>query len=293
MQTKTPAHTLISVRNNQRRHRQRRRGHINFLEKKLEETECHLSQAKAEIAALKTELAKRMFNESTITLQNAGYPSMLLLVENKSTQLEEQEELTVLEAPEKLITAPTSMPLSDATLVTSTTNRNMSVPTQTTTKFNIEDIPTLSIVPSPSPSSHPSGNHTEHRFGHFAAPLPKRCCILFDELPTATFEASSYAQSQDLEILPSGCDSYPASDMESTTLCSQAYSLIAQQNFRGLNADTIRSWLDEGFRRARFEEEGCRVETGCCLDYSISSAEPKKIPTTLPNFKMTTLIRTW
>jgi hypothetical protein len=260
MQAKTPAHTLIRVRNNQRRHRQRRREHINFLEKKLEETECYLSQARAEVAALREELAKRMFNESTMTLQNAGYPAMLLLVENLSTQLEEQQELTVGEVPETLITAPASIPASDNTLVTSAITRNMSVPIPTPTKFDIADTPTLSILPSPRPPSCPSANHTEHPFNYFAAALPRRCCVLVDELPTTIFEASPHAESQDLEILPSACDSYPASDMESTTLCSQAYSLIAQQNFRGLNADTIRSWLDEGFRRARFQDEGCRVE---------------------------------
>lgn len=69
----------------------------------------------------------------------------------------------------------------------------------------------------------------------------------------------------------SECHTRPApAPTESTTLCARAYVLIAQQNFRGIDAGTIRLWLYQGYRRARREGEGCRVENGALfrlLDY--------------------------
>jgi hypothetical protein len=55
------------------------------------------------------------------------------------------------------------------------------------------------------------------------------------------------------------------SPTESTTLCSQAYMLISQQNFRQIDAGTIRLWLWQGYRRAMKRGEGCRVENGVLL----------------------------
>ncbi|PSN65109.1 hypothetical protein BS50DRAFT_589551 [Corynespora cassiicola Philippines] len=57
----------------------------------------------------------------------------------------------------------------------------------------------------------------------------------------------------------------PPSPTESTTLCSQAYILISQQNFRNLDAATIRRWLWEGYRSAQNRGEGCRVENGVLM----------------------------
>ena len=55
VQTKTPAKTLVRVRNNQRRHRERRRQYIASLEQKVQETESLLEEARAEVAALRAE----------------------------------------------------------------------------------------------------------------------------------------------------------------------------------------------------------------------------------------------
>lgn len=54
----------------------------------------------------------------------------------------------------------------------------------------------------------------------------------------------------------------PPSPSESTTLCAQAFVMISQQNVRNLDPDLIRLWLDQGYRRAVREGEGCRVENG-------------------------------
>ena len=61
----------------------------------------------------------------------------------------------------------------------------------------------------------------------------------------------------------STCKTKPApSPSESTTLCAQAFVMISQQNVRNLDPDLIRLWLDQGYRRAVREGEGCRVENG-------------------------------
>ncbi|KAH6639594.1 hypothetical protein C7974DRAFT_373814 [Boeremia exigua] len=52
----------------------------------------------------------------------------------------------------------------------------------------------------------------------------------------------------------------PPSPSESTTLCAQAFVLIAQRNVRNLDPALIRLWLSRGYRRAVREGEGCRVE---------------------------------
>lgn len=54
----------------------------------------------------------------------------------------------------------------------------------------------------------------------------------------------------------------PPSPSESTTLCAQAFAMISQKNLRNLDPELIRMWLNEGYRRAVEEGEGCRVENG-------------------------------
>lgn len=59
--------------------------------------------------------------------------------------------------------------------------------------------------------------------------------------------------------------SYPkASRDESTTLCSEAYATIAQQNVRSVEKEIIDRWLSRGFRAALRKGEGCRV-VNCVL----------------------------
>lgn len=58
VQTKTPAKTLVRVRNNQRRHRERRRQYIASLEQTVQETESLLEEARAEVAALRAEMRR-------------------------------------------------------------------------------------------------------------------------------------------------------------------------------------------------------------------------------------------
>ena len=268
-QTKTPAHTLIRVRNNQRRHRERRREYITSLEQKLEETEGLLAQAKAKIAALKAELeswkcridrTEEHFDSSTLMLDIAGYPPVLSLGERQSTEAEKQQGPRVDEVLERSTLAPYSVTASATALVTTAVGQDLSVPTPPNTHFSVTDSSTPLTVPSPKLSSFPLTVRPERVLDYVPSACPPPCCSLVDEPSTTAFAASSAPGSQDLTFLPAACSTYSPSDGESTTLCSQAYVLITQQNFRGLNAHTIRSWLDQGFRRAKGQGEGCRVE---------------------------------
>ncbi|OCK91328.1 uncharacterized protein K441DRAFT_575766 [Cenococcum geophilum 1.58] len=169
-QLKTPAHTLVRVRNNQRRHRERRREYIASLEQKLQETERLLAQATTELAA-------------------SNRPSAWMLPQPQ----------------DPLDHTPSCYPPSYCELV-----EDSSVPLISEDNARPESDPELRKILSPP--------------------------------------------------IPSFCNIYPPSDTESTTLCSQAFVLISQQNFREIDAYTIKSWLYEGFRQARNENEGCRVD---------------------------------
>jgi hypothetical protein len=52
-----------------------------------------------------------------------------------------------------------------------------------------------------------------------------------------------------------------SSGRDSTMLCSEAYILIAQQNFKGISETDVATWLWDGFRNPISPEEGCRVTT--------------------------------
>ncbi|KPM34829.1 hypothetical protein AK830_g11746 [Neonectria ditissima] len=70
------------------------------------------------------------------------------------------------------------------------------------------------------------------------------------------------------------CDLNPPGPEESTTRCRDAYKIIAEQNYAGLDAFTLREWLQPGFRGASAKDDGCRVENGLLfslLDHISSS----------------------
>lgn len=50
-------------------------------------------------------------------------------------------------------------------------------------------------------------------------------------------------------------------DGESTMLCSEAYILISQQNFKGISQEDVVTWLRDGFRKSLQPGRGCRVKT--------------------------------
>jgi hypothetical protein len=75
------------------------------------------------------------------------------------------------------------------------------------------------------------------------------------EAPTFNYDA--IAETGELVC----CDLLPLGPGDSTTRCRDAYIMIAQQNYRGLEVSAIRGWLGPGFRGAIIKGDGCRVGT--------------------------------
>ncbi|KAF2440184.1 hypothetical protein P171DRAFT_368743 [Karstenula rhodostoma CBS 690.94] len=188
----TAEHTLSRVRENQRRHRARRKDYIATLEQKLADTEAQLAATRAEITVLRRERETRQDTHADAGMQSE------------------------MRALEHLVDTLPSPPLGDVALTL--------LPTSVLSL-------SLSLSLDADEDADP-------------APPSPECAA---------------------------CHTRPApAPTESTTLCAQAYVLIAQQNFRGIDAGTIRLWLWQGYRRARRQGEGCRVENGALfrlLDY--------------------------
>lgn len=260
-QLKTPAHTLVRVRNNQRRHRERRREYIASLEQKLQETERLLAQATAELATSKLEL-ERWRNEVIKQQPHENQESSHDIVPEDA--LSTARDITVnadLGMVEKPIGAQEK--LSDTVLLDYST-------TSLTTPSTLE-LPLFTNI-LPSAPSRPSAwmllqtqdplDQLDHAPSCY---LPSYCELVEDSSVPSISEDNAQPESDPelrkiLSPPPSFCNIYPPSNTESTTLCSQAFVLISQQNFREVDTHTIRSWLHEGFRQARNENEGCRVD---------------------------------
>jgi hypothetical protein len=283
-QVKTPLHTLIRVRNNQRRHRERRREYIATLEAKIHETQNALEQAVAEIARLKAEVERSVTASSTTSTPFRTSSSVSLKLDDHDGQRQQDlaevqlspsegqapsgavdsGEGNVLEValqPEPLIENPWAV----AVAAQSTVPAGFA-----TMSFRVGDASAFQTVASCQLPLNATVSPAPVR-GEAVPKIRPRCCSLDETLPTTTLASNAPAhdpttlQIQELTLYPppSDYESYPPlNPPESTTLCSQAYILIAQQNFRGLSSQSIVSWLNEGFRRATARGEGCRVENG-------------------------------
>ncbi|KIW36633.1 uncharacterized protein PV06_11145 [Exophiala oligosperma] len=252
-QNKTPAHTLIRVRNNQRRHRERRRQYITFLEEKVDQSEHHLAQARAKIAELemncrywKDQAAKQHVDEDVTS--------------ESSAPIEEQQQL------EEIGDHTVKTTFSDTSRSPEMATTSKSRPFLATTNSKVLDRPFTAILsptePSP-PFIMPASVHL--------SPIPKPTLIpqhkteMDKECLSALKGYALVGQSDDAShglLGPeSDCKTYPSLQGESTVACSYASILIAQQNFYRMDENTIRGWLEKGFRRGQHQDEGCRVET--------------------------------
>ena len=205
-------HTLTRVRENQRRHRARRKDYIASLEQRLADAEAQLEAARAEIAVLRGERERERGVEPTEEYRDRRVTEEMFALEGMV------EGGLMFEVPmgvENMIEAGDTSGMVEA-------NEEVAVTEETG---------------------------------------PPPCC---------EDQGAQVARVQE-SVECSECHTRPApAPTESTTLCAKAYVLIAQQNFRGIDAGTIRLWLYQGYRRARREGEGCMVENGALfrlLDY--------------------------
>jgi len=236
-------HTLTRVRENQRRHRARRKDHITTLEEKLAETEKQLEEARAEIALLRRErdvgvvVLPCPHGEDAEERRDEGGEAVVL----RKDSAVEDEDVRLDGGMEGVESLHTRDGRTSAHASTTAQRLALYVPTIQPDTF-LDTFYAFSSLPSPIPNTTSLD---------IAGPPP--CC---EDTP-----ASVVPPSADPEC--STCKTRPAPlPSESTTLCAQAYVMISQQNFRDVDAGTIRLWLYQGYRRAQRQGEGCRVENG-------------------------------
>ena len=232
-------HTLTRVRENQRRHRARRKDYIASLESRLALAETQLADARAEIALLRRERERER--------EQMGESRTHIVAAAATTQSFDADAALHSEALllSRLIDGLPTPVLGET------------IPTFGT------QLHALALPPPDTPPSVPSSPADALALTIPITTGPPPCC---DDTPSPSPSPSPLPSPE-----CSSCHERPApAPTESTTLCAQAYVLIAQQNFRGIDAGTIRLWLGQGYRRARREGEGCRVENGALfrlLDY--------------------------
>lgn len=253
--TKTSEHTLIRVRNNQRRHRERQRQHVASLEEKLRKAESLLDDARAKIAALETQMKELHHRNSTVHPRGATAAEQEQLPEASSRQ--------VTMSNKRLDRHPQN-PLADFGFGFATTQTVNGVsatlyqPPQTNPESPEQY---LSFLSAASPQRTTFTNLYSRKALNTMPPIHSRCCNQGDKQPATIVDHSTldpWANTPFDNLTVSASDT---GDFESTTLCRDAYVVISQQNYRGLDMHTIRCWLERGFRQGKAQDGGCRVST--------------------------------
>lgn len=237
----------VRLRDNQRRHRARVKSHIAELEARLAETKAQLNAALDKINYLTTEVESLRRGQATERHTNPGprYPSApesrahsrLQAVLPSSGDYANQSscslgEPTILNiaGPSVLERASLGEPGDPGALPAV---RGSSTATAT-------HLPTVLSPPSQDEQPHPqcSGNCNRPNQPH--TQLEMAVVVLSDRY----------------------CKGLPAPHSgESTTTCVDAYGVIEQQNFSGMDVAAITSWLKPGFRGPTEQGGGCRVDT--------------------------------
>jgi hypothetical protein len=254
-QNKTPQHTLVRVRNNQRRHRERRRQYIAFLEQKVHHGECLLVEARAKIARLEADSKywkdRATKDQSDVHVLATAQTTAPTQGQERGDEIDDQHEISKTSD-------------ADADTYTATTGSESRL-SRVTMRSPIVD-ETLTTTMSPGGQSQPFIALGSVHVSYFPEPsvLPQRCTQTGKEpLPhiTADMDMNHCGNASQGPLIITSCNTYPCLEGESTVPCRYASVLIAQQNIRGTDDDTIRSWLEMSFRRGKDQDEGCRVET--------------------------------
>ncbi|TDZ53840.1 hypothetical protein CTRI78_v006739 [Colletotrichum trifolii] len=280
-------HTLERVRNNQRRHRARRKDHIVTLEQELVEAEQTITTLREEVEALQAALTRchrqphdRIETDCrTLQPQRPQKPDGTLLPPLIDTHGEavqacsalfDTENLKVRELPVPALTEPLvgdEQPGSEVSAL---------IPPST------ESPQALMPIPMAQPCGEFVSNQAVAEAGSLLPPTVIEDHTLTPTIPCCSIDPSSDSQptvnTADRMALDSSQENFllmpwymvqPAMEAcyqaspygESTMLCSEAYILIAQQNFKGLDRGGVVTWLWNSFRRPLGPGLGCRVNT--------------------------------
>jgi hypothetical protein len=234
--TKTHEENLARVRNNQRIHRKRVKEYIAELELQLKELREILVRKEEMITELNLQVAQ---------------------AEEKVLQIAALKETRKCYDPSDVL-APIFQESMEAVTPTE------SEPTESIQeKKDTLSVDTASNLP---PISHPA-NSSSCGAENKPPTSPERedsCCpIKTTSLSASNPTTDSLSYTETLSLTNPNLPI--PTPLESTTPCSKAYVLIDQQNFRGLDVDTIYALLAQGFRSGRKSGEGCRVENGMLL----------------------------
>lgn len=260
--TKTPMHTLVRVRNNQRLHRQRRRDYIESLERKLETIEDTTRRLGIENEALRKQLAfqnhpDRMTVQSTTMAvaytNNCLYPAIMDAGQYQGTWDGAPHTSVIASHNTEQSTALKLQPWSTLPEVQTGLSNSISIEEKSTDLIApsmlgnlFVDFTRLSRDVIQSPAMH----------------SPSACC---SETSSEALDGHHKSTSWPDNRTP---HPWTSSDMitSSTTLCSQAYLVIQHRNRRGLSSEMIESWLWPGFIYVDgTAESACRVDSRLLL----------------------------
>lgn len=235
----TRLHTLERVRDNQRRHRARRRDYIAELEGKVGEAERQVASLHDKIQALEAEL-------NQCTCRNSHLASG---IERSSSTSAGGLHSTMTRAPPREPSAETSLPLQHRHRGMRAGRRIL----QTHTKFLF--LYRLDHTQAPAVLDLFEANR--------AAPSKSNTILPIHYQPESSaldFSPGSFPGWHDLQWNASL--SWQARIGEESTMpCAEAYVLITQQNYRCLAEEDITARLRSDFRQSCVPGEGCHVRT--------------------------------
>ncbi|RYP73286.1 hypothetical protein DL771_003715 [Monosporascus sp. 5C6A] len=289
-------HTLERVRNNQRQHRARRKEHIVMLERQLREAEQTISTLKDRVEALQAALTQcgrqphvqneadcGMLQPQLPQVQDSALPQAFPDTHDEAVQapgaLSDSEDLGAWELPAAASTQPLvtdDQPGLEVNAIISPASNPWLIPIARSPEF----------IPGPSLVTKSASDQTvteaeslvpatviQHQIMTATTP----CCSSYpssDSQPTVnTIQQMALVPSQETTLLipeylfQPEIEAYYQENAynESTILCSEAYIIIAQQNFKGISQEDVATWLWNGFRRSLHPGEGCRVNADMLL----------------------------
>lgn len=251
-------HTLERVRNNQRRHRARRREYIAELEEKVDEMSQTISSLEGKVKSLQDELARcdnHDHNHDQDDVANVD---------------------TTAAPPSRQLQQGGIEPGSESPVAS--TNTDPYLDEDEEEPEPVDDPPVGNLPDRPANERGSSATNNEYQNNSCCQNLKDRACPdpeeqILEDVPGPCVSAAGPSQAG------APCPPFPAyllrpefeaqyqqnSEDESTVLCSEAFLLISQQNYKSLSQDEVASWLWSGFRRALRPGEGCRVRSDLLL----------------------------
>ncbi|QLI71341.1 uncharacterized protein G6M90_00g079120 [Metarhizium brunneum] len=271
-------HTQERVRNNQRRHRARRKDYIASLEQKLIEAERTILTLRTQMEALQAPSTRRCSQRHDQDEQDSSMPLPL--------QTEHQDDIVDIFEAYSTVSGTRNITAWDPPILASTEPFISSTQPRSEVNSPISVSPILIAQSSELETELLQGTRrvsdqaiaepnsllpTTVIQNH--VPAPTTACCSNNDLETdsqvmvKTKDSETIVLDQDTSpimprYLPEMETCYQVRPYESTMPCSEAFIIITQQNFKGMEQGDVAAWLWDGFRKPNQPSEGCRVQTG-------------------------------